>query len=303
METDRNIFIAFILNFAFSIFEAAGGIFTGSTAILSDAVHDMGDAASIGISWFLEKKSKKAADDKFTYGYSRYSVIGSIITLLILTVGSLGVMLNAVMRIFDPREINYDGMLVFAVAGVIINLIAAIFTRNGGSLNQKAVNLHMLEDVLGWLVVLVGAVIMRFTDLTVIDPLMSLGVAAFILISSVPGLKNSMDVLLDRAPADIDLGELVTHLTELDGVIGVHHLHVRTIDGRSSSATLHAVIEGDAVTLKKAIKKELLDHGIIHSTVEIETADEICHDCGCSIKYSESVSGRGICCHGHRHCH
>lgn len=149
MKTERNIFIAFLLNLSFSVFEFIGGIITGSVAIMSDAVHDIGDAASIGISFFLEKKSKGKPDEKYTYGYARYSVVGGLITTLILLLGSVMVIYNAVNRIIEPTEIDYTGMIIFAVVGVCVNFCAAIFTREGGSLNQKAVNLHMLEDVLG----------------------------------------------------------------------------------------------------------------------------------------------------------
>ena len=148
MKTEKNILIAFILNLAFSIFEFAGGIFTGSVAIISDAVHDIGDAASIGISYFFEKKSKKQPDEKYTYGYARYSIIGSVITTLILLFGSVMVIFNAINKIIEPTEINYNGMIIIAIIGVCVNFCAAFLTREGDSLNQKAVNLHMLEDVL-----------------------------------------------------------------------------------------------------------------------------------------------------------
>ena len=141
MKTEKNILIAFVLNLAFSVFEFIGGIFTGSVAIISDAVHDVGDAASIGISLLLEKKSKKQPDEKYTYGYARFSLIGSLLTTLILLLGSGLVVYNAVIRIINPAEINYNGMIVFAVVGCCINLCAAILTREGRSLNQKAVNL------------------------------------------------------------------------------------------------------------------------------------------------------------------
>lgn len=178
MKTERNILIAFILNLAFSIFEFVGGIITGSVAIMSDAVHDIGDAASIGISYFFEKKGE------------RYSLIGAFITTLTLLIGSSITIYNAIRRLFAPTEIHYEGMIVFAIVGVCINLCAAFVTREGDSLNQKAVNLHMLEDVLGWLVVLVGAVVMRFTDFTLLDPIMSIGVSAFILINAIRNLKE-----------------------------------------------------------------------------------------------------------------
>lgn len=144
MKTERNILIAFILNLAFSIFEFVGGIITGSVAIMSDAVHDIGDAASIGVSYFFEKKGE------------RYSLIGAFITTLTLLIGSSITIYNAIRRLFAPTEIHYEGMIVFAIVGVCVNLCAAFVTREGDSLNQKAVNLHMLEDVLGWLVVLAG---------------------------------------------------------------------------------------------------------------------------------------------------
>ena len=182
MKSERNILIAFILNLLFSVFEFVGGIFTNSVAIISDSIHDIGDAISIGISYFLEKKSKKQPDETYTYGYLRYSVIGSIITTLILLVGSVLVIVNAVNRILNPVQINYNGMIIFAIVGVVINFFAAYFTKDGDSLNQKSVNLHMLEDVLGWAVVLVGAILMCFTDFALIDPILSIGVAVFIFI-------------------------------------------------------------------------------------------------------------------------
>ncbi|MBR2499832.1 MAG: cation transporter, partial [Clostridia bacterium] len=144
MKTEKNILIAFILNLLFSVFEFVGGIITGSVAIISDAVHDTGDALSIGISYFLEKKSKKQPDKVYTYGYQRFSVMGSLITTVILLFGSIAVIYNAIVRLFNPVEINYSGMIVFAIIGVLVNFIAAYFTKEGDSLNQKAVNLHMI---------------------------------------------------------------------------------------------------------------------------------------------------------------
>lgn len=176
MKTERNILTAFILNLAFSIFEFVGGIITGSVAIMSDAVHDIGDAASIGVSYFLEKKGEK------------YSIIGAFITTLTLLAGSIVTICNAIGRLMEPAKINYDGMIVFAVVGVCVNLCAAFVTREGDSLNQKAVNLHMLEDVLGWIAVLIGAIVMRFTDFALLDPIMSIGVSAFILINAIRNL-------------------------------------------------------------------------------------------------------------------
>lgn len=296
MKTEKNILIAFILNLAFSLFEFVGGLFTGSVAIISDAVHDLGDAASIGISYFLEKKSKKQPDEEYTYGYARYSVIGSVITTLILLFGSALVIYNAASRIISPAEINYDGMIIFAVVGVCVNLGAALFTHGGDSLNQKAVNLHMLEDVLGWIVVLIGAVVMRFTDFAVIDPLMSVAVAVFIFVNAIKNLKSAIDLFLEKAPASIDISELKEHLTKLEGVIDVHHIHIWSMDGQSNYATMHLVTKGDGHEIKEAVREELKEHGIAHATLELEAEHEHCHEEQCTVKPSG-----GMAHHHHHH--
>ena len=283
MKTEKNILLAFILNIAFSIFEFFGGIFTNSVAILSDSLHDLGDALSIGVSYFLEKKSKKKADKKYTYGYARYSVLGGVITTTILLVGSILVIVGAVKRLFDPVEVNYSGMIIFAIVGVVLNFIAAYVTREGDSINQKSVNLHMLEDVLGWVVVLIGAIIMNFTDITFLDPLMSIGVALFILINALRNLKKILDLFLEKAPTDIDIDELKEHLLKIKDVDDIHHIHVWSIDGFNNYATMHIVTKTkDIKEIKHQIREELEEHNICHAVLETES--EACDDKECHVE-------------------
>ena len=282
MKTEKNILIAFILNITFSIFEFFGGLFTNSISILSDSIHDLGDAISIGISYFMERKSKKHADNKYTYGYIRYSVLGGIITTTILLVGSILVIVGAVKRIINPLEVNYSGMIIFAIIGVILNFIAAYVTREGDSINQKAVNLHMLEDVLGWIVVLVGAIVMKFTDIKIIDPIMSIGVAIFILINSLKNLKKVLYLFLEKTPEDVDIEELKEHLLNINGVDDIHHIHVWSIDGYNNYATMHIVSKSkDINKIKKEVREELEEHNICH--VILETEDEVCDDKECHV--------------------
>lgn len=295
MKTEKNILIAFILNLSFSIFEFLGGIFTGSVAILSDAIHDVGDAMSIGVSYFLEKKSKKQPDETYTYGYARFSVIGGVITTLILLCGSIAVIYNAIVRIVNPVGINYNGMIIFAVVGVIVNFCAAYFTREGDSLNQKAVNLHMLEDVLGWVVVLVGAIIMRFTDISVIDPIMSIIVALFIFINAIKNLKEVLDLFLEKIPNNISIDEIKKHLMHIDGIIDIHHIHIWSMDGHNNYATMHIVADENSHTIKDKIREELKEHGIGHATLEIENPDDHCHEVHCHIEHTHHS--------GHHHHH
>lgn len=296
MKSEKNILIAFLLNLAFSIFEFFGGIFTNSIAILSDSIHDIGDAASIGIAYLLEKKSKKQPDKTYTYGYLRYSVIGSIISTLILLVGSILVVLNAINRIINPVDIDYNGMIIFAVIGVIVNFLAAYFTRHGDTLNQRAVNLHMLEDVLGWAVVLIGAIVMRFTDFKLIDPILSIAVAIYIFIHAFSHLKEALDLFLEKIPENISVDEIKAHLTEIDGVLDVHHIHIWSIDGNQNYATMHVVTNSEHTAIKKAVKEELREHGIVHATLELESENERCEDEDC---HTHNHCGHHH--HGHHH--
>lgn len=281
MKTERNIFIAFILNLGFSIFELFGGIFTNSVAIISDSVHDMGDSISIGLSYFLEKKSKKDPDNNYTYGYIRYSVLGGLITTLILMVGSVLVICGAITRIIHPVDINYSGMIIFAIFGVIINFIAAYFTSRGDSINQRSVNLHMLEDVLGWVVVLIGAIIMNFTDIKLIDSIMSICVSLFILFHALKNFKKVLDLFLEKTPKEVSIDNLKDNLLKIDGVEDIHHIHVWSIDGYNNYATLHVV--SDSKDIKKNIRKKLKDFKISHVTIEVESKDEKCLDKNCDV--------------------
>ena len=284
MKTQRNILLAFILNLSFSIFEIIGGFFTNSVAILSDAIHDFGDALSIGISYFLEKKSKKKPDENYTYGYTRYSILGAFITTMILTLGSIFVIYKGLKRIIYPTSINYDGMIVFAIFGVIVNFLAAYFTKDGHSLNQKAVNLHMLEDVLGWLIVLIGSILIKFTNIVIIDSIMSIFVAIFILIHANKNLKMILDLFLGKVPNDFSVSDIKKEILKMQNVIDIHHIHIWSMDGVNNYLTMHVVTDSnDFVSLKKNIRNLLQDFKINHVTIEIENKDEKCEYRECNV--------------------
>ena len=298
MKTEKNIFVAFILNLLFSVIELIGGIFTGSIAIISDAVHDFGDATSIGTSFFFEKKSKRQPNERYNYGYARFSVLGGVITTVILLVGSALVIYNAIGRFLNPVPIQYDGMLVLAVVGLVVNLIATHFTHGGGSINQKAVNLHMLEDALGWVVILIGAIVIRFTEFYLLDPMLSILVAVFVLVGALKNLKEILDIFLVKTPKGVDVNELKAHILGIEGVEDVHHIHVWTLDGESVYATLHVESRAYDPTIKTAVKEELKEHGVSHVTVEMELSGEGCQEKTCVVE----ASSKG-CPHHHHHHH
>ena len=294
MKTEKNIFIAFLLNLLFSLIELIGGIITNSIAIISDSIHDMGDTLSIGVSYFLEKKSKQKPNDKYTYGYIRYSVLGSLITIVILLSGSILVIYNAILRIFNPVNINYSGMILLAIIGAIINLLAAYYTKDGESLNQKSINLHMIEDVLGWIIVLIGAIIMKYTDIKIIDSILSIGVSLFIFINAFKTLKEIIDIFLEKTPKNINVNELKEHILNIKDVIDIHHIHIRSIDGFNNYGTMHIVVNKYTKEIKHKIKEELEEHGISHTTIEFEEKDEKCEQEECIIEHNH---------HNHHHHH
>ena len=287
--TEKNILLAFILNISFSILELLGGVFTNSVAILSDSLHDLGDALSIGISYFLEKKSKKKADDRYTYGYIRYSVLGGVITTSILLIGSILVIIGAIKRLFYPVDINYNGMIIFAIFGVILNSLAAYVTKEGDSINQKSVNLHMLEDVLGWFIVLIGSIIMNFTNIMVLDSIMSIVVSLFILINAINNLKEVLDIFLEKTPKNIDLVKLKKHLLEIKGIDDIHHIHIWSIDGYHNYATMHIVTKAKNISnIKNKIRENLEEYNICHAI--LETEEDICNDIECHVKLNNSYN-------------
>lgn len=277
MKTEKNILIAFIFNICFSAFELVGGILTNSVAILSDAIHDFGDALSIGISVILEKKSKKRPDDNYTYGYARFSILGAFITTTILIIGSILVIIGAVKRFFNPEEVNYNLMIIFSIFGVIINFIALYFTKEGESLNQKSVNLHMLEDVLGWVVIFIGSFLIKITGISIFDSIMSIGVSIFIFICAVNNFKEILALFMEKTPSNISVKKIKKDLRKISGIVKVHNIHIWSLDGYTNYATMH-VKTGvkDDNDLKDNIRKKLLEYKIENVTIEIENIDERC---------------------------
>ena len=272
-KTEKNILVAFFLNIGFAIFELIGGFFTSSVSIISDAIHDAGDALSIGLSFLLERKSNKVHDDKYSFGYRRYSTLGALITTIILLVGASLVIYNSIIRLFNPVEIKYDGMIIIAVLGVIVNFLAAYFTREGDSLNQHAVNLHMLEDVLGWIVVLIGSIIIKFTNFYYIDSIMSIGISVFLIIESIKNLKQILDLILVKVPEGLSIDKIHDAIMEIKGISDVHHIHVWSMDGEKNYATMHVVSDNN---VKGEIRSKLKEIGIDNVTIELEKTNEKC---------------------------
>ncbi len=284
-QSEKSMLMALVLNTVFTVFECVGGLLTGSVAIFSDALHDAGDALSIAVAYVLERKSRHAADDTYTYGYNRFSVLGGGITTAVLLVGSVVVIVNAVYRLLYPTAIHYEGMIVFALIGAGVNALAAFVTHGGEQVNRKAVHLHMLEDVLGWIVVLIGAVVIRLTGWTVLDPLLSIGVAVFIAVHAVVNAKAVAELLLEKAPRGLTTAELREQVSRIDGVQDVRHIHVWQLDEHTVCATMHVVTNEDPMPLKPVIREQLAEKGLSHVTLEMETSFEATNSHICPIAH------------------
>lgn len=275
MKEKEDIKLAFFLNLGFSLFELVGGLLTNSIAIFSDAIHDFGDSIAIGLSYLLENKSHQKIDDKFTYGYKRYSLMGAFLTSAILITGSIIVLFNALIRLVHPVEIKYAGMLIFAIFGIVINGYAAYRTSKSVNLNEKSVNLHMLEDVLGWIAVLIGALLIKITGWYIIDPLLSIFISVIIGFKAFRNVLHVVDVMLEKTPDTISVEEIIKKVNLLEHVVDAHHIHVWSLDGTENFLTMHVLVDSK-VTKKNytsivgILKKEVEKFGIKHSTIEIE---------------------------------
>lgn len=275
---------AFFLNLAFAVIELIGGIMTNSLAIMSDAVHDFGDAFAIGIAWALEKKSKQKSDDHYSYGYRRYSVMAAFLTGLILMAGSAFIVIKSVPRLLSPEQTHVEGMLALALLGVAVNGFAAWRMSKGESLNEKMILWHMLEDVMGWIVILVGSLVMMFVDLPILDPIMALGVAVWVLWNVFRHLKSTADVFLQATPKGFSLDEVTKKVKSLPTVKDLHHVHLWSLDGDHHILTAHVIVASGAQVnevheMKGQIKQLLFkEFHITEATIEVEWPDQACLD-------------------------
>jgi cobalt-zinc-cadmium efflux system protein len=269
---------AFFINLAFTLVEVLGGWWTGSIAVLTDALHDAGDVLVLGAAWWLQSISTKDRDAEYSYGYGRYSMLGGWLTSVILIVGAVFMLAIAVPRLWEPVMPNATGMIGFAVFGLVMNGLAAWKLHGGTSLNERGAYLHLLEDVLGWAAVLLGSVVMYFTGWAVVDPLLSIGISVYILFNAIGTLRKGTGILMQRVPPQVDEQALRTRLLAIPGVIDLHDQHTWTLDGNYMVHSVHVVVATNdmrkAVGLKDRAREELMALGIEHSTIELELADD-----------------------------
>lgn len=279
-SSSENIGVAFLLNTFFTIVEFIGGIYTNSMAIMSDAVHDLGDSVSLGMAWYFQKISKKKATKTYSYGFRRFSLLGAIINSTILLIGSILVIIKSIPRIISPEVSDAKGMMWFAVLGIIINGVAVLKLRKGTSINERVVALHLFEDVLGWLAILVASIIMQFYEIPVLDPILSIAIACYVLYNVFKNGKESFVILLQGVPVKISVEDVKTKLLENETIIGIKDCHIWTMDGEYTVFSAHLIVQNSVVLweevaiLKADIRTLLHDEfQIEHVTLELDISE------------------------------
>lgn len=276
-SAEKNISMVLFLNSFFVIVELIGGIMTNSISILSDALHDLGDSLSLAIAWFLQRKSKKGRDAKFSYGYKRFSLLGSLFLSSVLIVSSLFIATEAVKRIITPASVNAQGMFWLAIFGIIINGAAALRVKKGSSINERSVYLHIMEDVLGWIAVLIVSIVMFFVEWPILDPILSLCITIWVVSNVYKNMKATFKVFLQAVPEEVEAGTFKEELLAIDGISSLHDLHVWSLDGESHVMTLHVVTsERESAPIKRGIVELAARYNIVHTTIEFEGPESIC---------------------------
>ncbi len=276
-----NIKFAFFLNLGFALLELVGGIFVNSVSVIADALHDFGDALSLGASYFLQRKSDQQRDSKYTYGYKRYSVAAALLTSVVLLGGSVFMLMEAAERFRDPVLPDADGMLVLAIIGILVNGAAFFRLKKGSTLNERAVSFHMLEDLMGWVAVLVVSIVLQFANLLWLDPLLSVAIALFIGWNAFKNGWASLKLLLQEKPENLDLEELQQQILKVPAISAVHGLQAWSLDGEHHVLTAHLVVPpntdlNDWRLIKELVKDKLQPFGIVYTTLELEHAEEEC---------------------------
>lgn len=278
-----NIALAFWLNFGFALIEIVGGILTNSVAIIADAIHDLGDSLAIGFAWIASKVAAKQPTQRYSYGYRRWSLLSALISGVILLLGSAWVLSEAIPRLWQPQLPHVGGMFALAILGVAVNGVAVLRLRAGKTQNEKVLSWHLLEDVLGWVAVLLGSVLMYFTGWAWLDPVLCIGFTLFILLNVLKSLRQTLALFLQVTPDAALQQQISVQLAELDFVKSIHHLHLWSLDGEQHVLTMHIEIATPTelerqLAYKQQIAEVLAPYQLSHTTVEFEISGEACRD-------------------------
>ena len=283
-DREKNVGFAAFLNILFTVIELIGGLLTNSLALLADALHDFVDSVALIIAWLAEKKATQPATSKMTFGYRRLSLLSAGFTAIVLIAGSLFVLSQAIPRLVNPEPVNAEGMVLIAIIGITINSLGFFRLKRGMSQNEKILSWHLMEDIMGWIILLTGSVIMSFWNKPVIDPIMTIAFTIFVLWGASKNAKETFNLLLEGVPKYIDIDKIKESILSVEGVRRVHDIHIWSLEGETDILTAHVVVENKYLqrpdNVRQSIKSELEKHHIEHSTLELES-EGVCSETEC----------------------
>lgn len=283
-DREKNVGFAALLNILFTIIELIGGFLTNSLALMADALHDFGDSFVLIVAWLAEKQAKKPATNRMTFGYRRLSLLSAAFSMVVLIAGSLFILSQAIPRLINPQPVDAEGIILIAVIGIAVNGLGYFRLQKGMSQNEKILSWHLLEDILGWIVLLIGAIIIRFWDKPVIDPLMTIGFTVFVLWGVSKNAKETFNLFLEGVPKNINIDEVKSSILSVEGVKKVHDVHIWSLEGETDILTAHVVVKDEYLQnfdkIKQSIKSQLEKHHIEHSTLELES-EVFCSETKC----------------------
>jgi len=280
--------ISFILIASFMFIEFIGGFMTNSLALISDAGHMLSDAVALGLSLSALLLGEKAANSKKTYGYKRFEILAALLNGVVLILLSIFICIEAFKRFSHPAEVMGSGMIIISTIGLIINIVVAYILSRGETkenLNVKSAFMHVLGDLLGSVGAIIAALLIIFFGWNIADPIASIIVSVLVLYSGWNILKESVNILMESKPANINSDDIVNALKTISGVEGIHDLHIWMITSDFPALTVHLNVENksdrDAI-LENAIQQIKEVSGIKHITIQIEgralnVEEEFCH--------------------------
>jgi len=281
---DRRVAMAVFVNFALTFVQIVGGLLSGSLALIADAIHNLSDAVSLVIAFGARKIARRPADSDMTFGYARVETVAALINYTTLIVIGLYLVYEGVMRFFEPVGIDGWMVVIIATIALAVDLVTAAltYTMSKDSMNIRAAFLHNLADALGSVAVIVAGTLIILFDWTIVDPIVTLMIAAYILWHAAVEIGDVIRVLMLGRPPSVKMGDVLEAMQHVDGVSGVHHVHLWQLEEKKAALQAHVVIDegrwGDADAIKTRIRTVLADLKIDHSTLEMECSRHTCLD-------------------------
>ncbi|MGE5462543.1 MAG: cation diffusion facilitator family transporter [Syntrophothermus sp.] len=279
-QTTTRLTWSLMITLAFVIFEAAAGYFANSLALMTDAAHNLTDVIALGLSWFAIRITAQPANAQKTYGYHRAGILVALLNSTTLILISLGIFYEAYQRFISPPEVQSSILIVVGLIAVVINLVTALLVHRGSEsdLNLRSAFVHLMGDVISTIGAVIAGVLIYFTGANWLDPLVSVLIGILILFNAWGILRDAVDILLESTPRDVDMKKMVGEITQLEGVLGVHDLHVWSITQNLRTMSAHILTEDISVSAGTEIQNrinELVQHryNIAHATLQLECVD------------------------------